>query len=381
MNACEDNCCRNSGWTIAVDPASYEKYKAMDNETGKFILSCIEKKDDIIKMKEFDDGKCPLLVGDGLCLIHRDLGPEYLCITCSSYPKSMSYFDGRHEYWLSLSCPEVVRQVLYREETANILEVEIKSNLAGAEATNLHKEKSKIRKLLFEIAKCEKYSFMEKLIYMGLFMRSVSKLPKDGGFNQAIDEPIAIYCGNLGAKSIFGGLLNSLNSTDKENRTDILLELSKLSATIAAPVKNIPKDMQNAPFYMLMENFHNDVINDNAKKYLSAAFDRLIVPYVNENPHVFNNYLMYVLLSSQFLMDTDDFAEAYAGFAGELCAMLIFTAGLFHENSALSHEDMVVSIYLFHRRISHSKKLRTELANMFMDSSLASILSVCAGIH
>jgi len=380
MSACEDNCCRNSGWTISVDPVTYAKYKAMDDEMGEFIRSCIVEEDGVAKMKEFDDGKCPLLV-DGLCRIHRDLGAEYLCTTCTTYPRVTTFFNKRPECWLSLSCPEVVRWVLYRKETTGILEFTAQTRVHSNASNAKDREKSKVREFLFDIAKCEKYSFMEKLIYMGLFMRSISKLPLDSEFIRAIKEPLETYRGNLGAKSIFSGVIDRLKNTDDEHRANMLLQLSGVSAAAVSHIKKVPEDLPNASYYKLMETFYSDVTEGNAKDYLVEAFDRLIVPYVNDNAYVFNNYLTYVLLSSQFLADTDDFAEAYAGFIGEICAMLIFTAGLFHENTSLSHEDMVVGIYLFHRRVSHSKKIRNSMAEMFKTESLAFLLGICRGIN
>ena len=204
MSACEDNCCRNTTWAITVDPAAYKKYKELCNETGRRILECIEDTGTMLKFKEFDDGKCPLMLESGLCYIHKELGAEFLCRTCATYPRVNNAF----------------------------------------------------------------------------------------------------------------------------NRT---------------------------------------------------GFDTKVAPYVNSKPRVFENYLMYALMSSRFLADSNDYASCFAGFAVELVTMLTF-ACMFHSSDSFGDEEMVVAMYLFHRRVSHSPVLRKKLAEQFTDNLLVFLVNVLGGI-
>ena len=114
---------------------------------------------------------------------------------------------------------------------------------------------------------------------------------------------------------------------------------------------------------------------------MPEAYDRLIVPYVNANPWVFENYLMYTLHSSQFPRAVSNYADGYVGFLGEFIAMLVFTAGVFHKSERLTDEKMAASIYLFHRKVSHNINFRKEIAKCFSTSDFSFILGICGAIE
>jgi len=130
-----------------------------------------------------------------------------------------------------------------------------------------------------------------------------------------------------------------------------------------------------------MAAFHHDVIDKKAEEYLADAFDRIIAPYVNANKYVFENYLAYVVVSSKFLNEAEDFSAAYTGFAGEFLTMLVFAAGLFHANESISHDEMIIAIYLFHRKISHNASLRKQLSEVFTDNLLSVLLCALGDIN
>ena len=381
MGACEDNCCRNTTWAISVDPDSYKKYQGLDNEVGRRILSCIEDTGTMFRFKEFDDGKCPLMLESGLCYIHKELGETYLCLTCKTYPRVTSFFNKKQEYWLSLSCPEVVRHVLYQDKFLNIRETP--TTLDGIpNAVPLDKEKGMVRDMLEDIIAYPLMTLKEKLLYMGVFMRSIGKLSHyQSHYALTIKKTIVAYNDGLpDAWRMLAELVQKLGVADAASRNTVIMNLSQLAHQVAIPPKLHPEGIENAKYYTLMGNFHRDVADGTVSKYLIDTFDNKIVPYVNSRPHVFVNYLQYVLLSSRFLAETNSFAEAYAGFAGEFSSMLVF-ACMFHESESFGDEEMVAAIYLFHRRISHNQQLRKALAKHFSDNVLAFLLAVLGGIN
>jgi hypothetical protein len=164
-----------------------------------------------------------------------------------------------------------------------------------------------------------------------------------------------------------------------DNRKRFFEILTATAAASATPPKKIPEGIKNADYYKRMANFYKDV-EDNKAEYLVDAFDRLIVPYVNQNSYVFENYLVYSLVSTKFLAEAENFSDAYAGFAGEFISMLVFTAGLFHGNEAISHDEMIAGIYLFHRKVSHYTELRKSLADAFSNDLLNLMIGAFGGI-
>jgi|GEM_PF-1620724 len=384
MGACEDNCCRNTTWTIHVDSDTYEKYKNYGGELGEHILSCIDATHDNkgYKFKEFDHGHCPLLTDEGLCYIHRNLGEEYLCTTCASYPRIWESFNGKAEYWLSLSCPDAIRHVLYRKKKITFLpdvSVSIFSKIPPAEPFSA--EKYDMRDFLISITQHRKFSIKEKLLLMGLFMRTASKLPKNDSFAKSLRDLKTAYRGYMGSSGFLDTLISDMGEMHPENRKDYLKIVTKTAAAAATPPKKIPEGITNADYYRLMVAFHEDVMSGGADEYIVDVFDRLIVPYVNANTYVFENYLAYSIVSTRFVKEADDFASAYAGFAGEFISMLAFTAGMFHKNEKLTHDEMIIGMYLFHRKVSHALALRKRLAEIFSNDILTMLLGSLGGIR
>ena len=380
MGACEDNCCRNTTWTISVDPDSYKKYEGLGNEVGQRILDCIDGDASGYRFKEFDDGKCPLMLDSGLCYIHKELGADFLCKTCATYPRYIFKFDKNLEHWLSLSCPEVVRHVLYRTRGISFVEGTMQiSHIPETKPEDANK--IMVRDTLAKIISFRKLGLKEKLLYMGMFMRSMSKLPKDSKtYSRDARQTIKNYSNGLkDARKTLSEVIKKLDEKGIQNRESILLPISILTSHAAIPPKKHPEGIENEKYYTLMKSFYDDIKVGKVREFLLDAYDGLIVPYVNSKPYVFENYLMYALMSSMFLSDSDDYALCYAGFAGEFVTMLVF-ACMFHEYDTFGDEEMVVAMYLFHRRISHNIQLRKQLAERFSDNLLVFLISALGGI-
>ena len=380
MGACEDNCCRNTTWTITVDPDSYKKYQSLEGEVGRRILECIEDTGTVLKFKEFDDGKCPLMLESGLCYIHKELGGEFLCKTCATYPRVHNSFNSTLEHWLSLSCPEVVRHVLYQKNSISY--VESLRSISHIPAPNPRDaEKALVRDMLVKIVSYRKLSLKEKLIYMGLFMRSIGKLSIYApDYERSFRKTIKNYSNGLKeARQTLNEVKTNLDIKGSDSRKEMLLAASLIACQVARPPRLIPEGIVNEKYYRLMADFHKDILMGKTLNYLLETFDGKIVPYVNSKPWVFENYLMYALMSSRFLSDSNDFAWCYAGFAGEFVTMLTF-ACMFHEYESFGDEEMVVAMYLFHRRVSHSPVLRKRIAEKFTDNLLVFLVSALGGV-
>ena len=377
MGACEDNCCRNTGWRITVDAVTYEKYKNLDTKLGEHIINCIEEKDGTYYFKEFDHGHCPLLASSGLCTIHRDLGAEYLCTTCTSYPRVWNSYAGQMEYWLSLSCPDVIRWVLYRKKRINYMSFPVNTETPPLPQTPFETEKQKVRDMLIKICHHRRFSLMDKMLYMGLFMRSLSK-------GNSIDEAITVYQTNMKNPKILDSLKENLGNVDPGYRRemfDILLPV--VTASVNRP-KKIPLGIKNVDYYNRIVEFHARMlaIPRYSDKILDA-FDRIVVPYINSNSYMFENYMVYSLVSSRFMKDMEnqeEFGKAYSGFAGEFISMLTFTSAIFIDNESLSHDEMIIGMYLFHRSISHNQSLREKVSGVFNDNLLNLLFGALSGV-
>ena len=117
---CIDSCCH--GWEVKVDRQHYDALMDQvveEPNDAAFLSRHIrvnenttdrEKCFAILAMRE--DGKCPMLDEDSLCLIHKKYGGDFLWNTCRMYPRVVSRLGDNFEITGTPSCPEVMRLCL-----------------------------------------------------------------------------------------------------------------------------------------------------------------------------------------------------------------------------------------------------------------------------
>ena len=106
MSECPDNCC-DEGWDIYIDDKTIELYERIKvpDLSAKITMTQPHK---LIKQ----NGKCPFITPEGLCIFHRDYGEDYLSNTCKSYPRFVSTYGDVYLETLGMSCPATVEHVL-----------------------------------------------------------------------------------------------------------------------------------------------------------------------------------------------------------------------------------------------------------------------------
>ena len=62
--------------------------------------------------RDEESNSCILLDEEGLCMVHKHHGHQYLSETCSVYPRTLLVFGSHLEESGHLSCPEVARLFL-----------------------------------------------------------------------------------------------------------------------------------------------------------------------------------------------------------------------------------------------------------------------------
>ena len=96
-SACRNNCC-NQLWTITVDKNTYKMYRnakasyELMHQLSKYVKKNPKSKknsDYALLTQLTNPTRCALQTEEGLCAIHRELGEEYLCMTCKIYPRNV----------------------------------------------------------------------------------------------------------------------------------------------------------------------------------------------------------------------------------------------------------------------------------------------------
>lgn len=116
---CPDTCC--AGWEIVVDPLSERRYREEAAPIGGKLRSVMTVDGDGDTVFRSEGGRCPFLLGSGLCELYCELGERALCRTCERFPRFECVLGARREAGLSLSCPEAARLIFEDDSPAEFV--------------------------------------------------------------------------------------------------------------------------------------------------------------------------------------------------------------------------------------------------------------------
>lgn len=365
-NECRDNCCGASYWSIHVDKVTMKKYENLDTELREEILSGIELKNNVNVMKSRSDGYCINLEQDGLCKIHRLLGEDYLCDTCRSYPLHKNTFDNYIEYMMTLSCPVVAEKLLFfkegiyfdvRETTEPIkkINVETEKSLEVLEYTLSEKISFDIKMLSTNILKNRNYPLWQRISYLGLMMRSISKISKDETIDSKtkdfkIIENLIVFEKNMDDQQIYNelGKLSTKNK-DKELDESFYFVMLKLLEQFFTKY-DFDNQTINKEFYNKLKNIEK--VSDSSSEILEVR-QNIFNKYLNDNEYVFENYLVWYLFHSKFPYSYGNLDLAYKGFIFQYILLQLFICTVYKENEKLEDDDIINAVYYFSRKIGH----------------------------
>ncbi|WP_306309508.1 flagellin lysine-N-methylase [Xenorhabdus yunnanensis] len=121
---CISHCCQD--WFISVDKKTYKKYHHADSIEIKQIAQAYvlksEKKGNYAYIRLNEQKACPFLTEERLCNIYCKLGSSAMSDTCREYPRSEVEYSNVTFKCLSLSCPEVIRQLLFSADAMQLIE-------------------------------------------------------------------------------------------------------------------------------------------------------------------------------------------------------------------------------------------------------------------
>lgn len=202
--ACKQDCCHNWG-QISWTHDEYEKLinADMSEELRSRITGSFEKEEDahlpgrtIYSLIEVDR-HCPIQDSDGLCMIQRELGEEYLSRTCRFYPRVMIECGKYYYRMCHLSCYAVV-EMLCSDESAMELDIS-KYNLNKTESKpkdyfRINEKRIQKRPILqyfneifrffYDIAADKSYPIETALVLGALAAQQFTKLEERNEYNR-----------------------------------------------------------------------------------------------------------------------------------------------------------------------------------------------------
>jgi len=127
---CPDTCC--GWWEVLVDEQHYwilkKTLEGSVVSAGEFSDSFIRRDggsgDAFAYIRMGDDGYCPCLTKDKLCMIHRDHGVDVLHDICLLYPRLPFIVGNRLELTGQLSCPEAAGLCILADDALELVNIE-----------------------------------------------------------------------------------------------------------------------------------------------------------------------------------------------------------------------------------------------------------------
>lgn len=374
---CEETCC--AGWHIGIDKDTYKKYRECpDKELRKQLKTCVTRvrtdnasDANYAKVRLKEDGFCPLLDSDKLCLLQRKLGEEYLSVTCAVYPRLIHMVNGVNEKALSLSCPEAARVALLNPEL-----MAFEEGIEEARTRNEHSHAIEIRGdintrnfwnlriFIIALLQNRKYKLWQRLVILGLFCRSLEQnIQEDNG--QDIPELIATYFDYLD-KGVFLEELNAI-----PDAYTIQMKLMKEVADYRLASGISPRHI--TCFAQFLEGVQYTAENtvEQIGQHYTEAYNNYYQPFMAEREYILENYLVNDVFTYLFPFGRqksvfDNYVLLAVKYA-MIKMFLIGMAGVHKENFSTEHVIMLISSLA--KMVSHDDYFLQNVAQLLKDSN------------
>lgn len=300
------SCCR--GWTINIDKKTHQKY-VLSSHAG---IAAIAKENLILQRKGKSNysrvrlnekGDCPFIDENKLCMVHRDLGEEALSHTCSTYPRSSTRYQDETRHTMTLSCPEVVRRVLFDPDAMLLQEQDelvarYKTNLIG-QRQSVSQTQQVIHLFAWNLIQSPSRNIEENLMALAQFILCLQHVNFD--LHNKFSE----------VENFYGALLNELQSGKSLIGSGNLANSNAMKyLALSVMGTNVAKDSARDGFilegHQQIAAYLNIAGSDDAAE-LEAKFDKINQQWHKlcedsclSEPYVLRNYLLYKLYSSYF---------------------------------------------------------------------------------
>lgn len=360
--ACQDTCC--AGWYIAIDEATYKKYKKVKDPVMKKRLDkeLVAKKGPVssehvakIKLK---NNRCAFLSSEGLCDLYTHLGEQYLSQTCQLYPRTFNQVNDTLECSLALSCPEAARRILLNPEGITFKEEERAEKqvvISARLAVNPQKPKGyqdyllEIRQFLIERLQKREDPFQLRFLKLEAYMRELDHLVR------------------IGALKKIPSFIQERTFNERQNKT-IVSEASYDERAYIILLDAL-KSMRNgkkwpSPSY---EAFYEEMLQglDKEGGFNKQQFEKGCQIYeetfLNSYSYILENYFVNYIYERAVPLDGETLLQslAYLKFYKQLIELHLIGLVLHHES--LTKEKVVNFLQAFTKVFDHNELYRKQL--------------------
>jgi lysine-N-methylase len=322
------------------------------------------------------DSTCPLLLADGLCRVHSELGEDYLSHMCSTYPRVPYSVHGETEKALALSCPEAARLVLLNPH------LPISGGLQDTQTAPCDTEAGSdpwrphffaIRDFALRLVRSRTYPLWQRMFLLGLFSRRLDDIaPAD--LDQKAPQLLADFAATLASDRLLPAM--EALPVDPTQQLDVVLRLAVL---LHNRVNYRPR------FVECLQAFTEGIGNDpgSTLESLTARYlevhDRYYAPFIHAHPHILENYLINAIFRCRFPFGIEwarngsvpsmsrEFVQLTAQFT-LMKGLLIGVAGYHREQ--FSVDDVVLTIQAASKHFDHHLDFLKDAHALLVESGM-----------
>lgn len=355
---CQENCCETS-WAIHVDKRTYQKYRKLKDKKLRALLDKQVTRNrsnptdqKYAKLKLGRDGKCVFLDDNKLCALQRQLGEDYLCDTCTLYPRHSNLVEGVVETSASLSCPEVAQLVLFEEggieftlieeETHQRINLKKKLDLQDPRLKNSYIQYFwDLRRFTIELLQDREYILEDRLLFLGIFCKKLDEYIQD---KKVPEIPLLVERYRVLAAE--GSLRETLGQVPA--RLDVQMELLKEIADMRFKYPFVKNRVTGNNYLKYLAQFLGAVgytreasLPEVGERYRQLARD-YYRPFIEQHPYVLENYLVnYVFMTLFPLGDYRDVFDDYVMLTIQYGLLKMLLIGVAGHNRGLDEETVV----------------------------------------
>ncbi|MGL4874389.1 MAG: flagellin lysine-N-methylase, partial [Clostridium sp.] len=349
------------------------------NKIDKYVIRTRsnKSKNNVAKMKLENNG-CAFLREDGLCTIHGTLGEDYLSNTCKVYPRSFNKVNNIVEKSLSLSCIESSKVVLLEKEKMefSFIEEEKKEYLLNKTA-NLSEEKKiwkdyfwDLRIFTIDILQNRNYKIDERLIILGFFYSKLDEKITENKINE-IEDLIRTYKMYIDERVFDEGIKNINSSLDLQFVIckKILDIRSNTSITSEKYLEYLKK-------MLLGLNVKEGISIEESMKSYKEAHEKYYKPFIEENEHMLENYLVNHVFKNLFPIDEENPFKSYIKLVLHYAIIKLHLVGIGNNEEGLTEEIVVDVIQVISKTFEHNKAYFSTVLKVILDGKLDSLANM-----
>ncbi|ELW9442195.1 flagellin lysine-N-methylase [Pluralibacter gergoviae] len=303
---CPMTCCQ--GWNIYIDKKTHLSYVNASNDViaasaKEHLLLTRKGKNHYSVVKFNDQGLCPFVDEQQLCSIQREMGAKALSKTCSVYPRIKKEYLNATRHSMTLSCPEVVRLVLFDPQS---MLLEERASLKAWTRKNQPEqrvrddERSQIIHLFaWNIIKSPSLRVEENLMALAHFILYLQRIEFD--VYRRLDDIEAYYHGLLDTLRAEETLLAPQHTAES-----VALKIKSLSVLGKYVASRDNRSRYIREGHRLLAEFIDPQPTSSAAA-LEEKFSRIEAQWQTlcgssclSAPHVLRNYLLYKIYHSNF---------------------------------------------------------------------------------